>query len=71
MLYATASSGFDWRLGDRCDGEKLVVAHDLKTPRELFEMWARELAFGDPCYGGSGGAIRLTSRPEDFVTPHE
>jgi len=58
---------FDWRLGDRCDGERLVIAHDLKTPRELFEIWLRQLVFGDPCYGfGSDGAVRSTSRPEDF-----
>ncbi|CAJ1420478.1 unnamed protein product [Effrenium voratum] len=59
---------FDWRLGDHCDGEHLVVAHDLKTPRELFEMWVRQLAFGDPCHGSSPGLVRETSRPEDFVS---
>ncbi|CAE8594789.1 unnamed protein product [Polarella glacialis] len=62
------SEWFDWRLGDRCDGDRLVVAHDLKTPRELFEMWVRHLAFGNPCHGVEGaGLVRLTSRPEDFV----
>ena len=25
---------FDWRLGDHCDSEALVIAHDLKTPRD-------------------------------------
>lgn len=57
---------FDWRLGDTCNGAKLVVAHDLKTPRELFEMWAKQALFNDPCHGISGGVVRLTSRPEDF-----
>eukprot|EP00747_Dinoflagellata_sp_TGD_P098286 gnl/TRDRNA2_/TRDRNA2_167404_c1_seq1.p1 gnl/TRDRNA2_/TRDRNA2_167404_c1~~gnl/TRDRNA2_/TRDRNA2_167404_c1_seq1.p1 ORF type:complete len:453 (+),score=60.26 gnl/TRDRNA2_/TRDRNA2_167404_c1_seq1:60-1418(+) len=60
---------FDWRLGDRCDGDQLAIAHDLKTPRELLEMWARQLAFNNPCYGidPASGAVRLQSRPEDFM----
>ncbi|CAK9005006.1 Hypothetical protein (Fragment) [Durusdinium trenchii] len=59
---------FDWRLGDRC-GEELIVAHDLKTPRELHELWTRHLAFGDPCHGlgADAGAVRYASRPEDFA----
>eukprot|EP00928_Gymnodinium_smaydae_P056082 TRINITY_DN39509_c0_g1_i1.p1 TRINITY_DN39509_c0_g1~~TRINITY_DN39509_c0_g1_i1.p1 ORF type:complete len:481 (-),score=85.33 TRINITY_DN39509_c0_g1_i1:108-1550(-) len=58
---------FDWRLGDRCDGGQLVVAHDLKTPRELVEMWLLLEAYGDPCRGLEGGVVRPVSRPESFA----
>merc|ERR1712182_134244 len=57
----------DWRLNDACDGERLIVAHDLKTPRELFEIFVRDVAFGNPCYGVTGGSVRLESRPESFA----
>lgn len=57
---------FDWRLGDRCDGENIVIAHDLKTPRELHDIWGRHVVFGDPCFGHKGGVVRWSSRPRDF-----
>eukprot|EP00435_Cladocopium_sp_Y103_P058218 s241_g20.t1 len=58
---------FDWRLQDRCDGDHLVVAHDLKTPRELWDFWARQLVYGNSCHGLQGGQVRNSSRPEDFL----
>ena len=58
---------FDWRLGDFCDGNRLVVAHDLKTPRELWDFWLRQLVYGDTCHGSWGGQVRNSSKPQDFL----
>ena len=58
---------FDWRLGDFCDGSRLVVAHDLKTPRELWDFWLRQLVYGDTCHGSWGGQVRNSSKPQDFL----
>lgn len=58
---------FDWRLGDRCDGEQLIIAHDLKTPRELMDIWARQLFFDNPCHDAADGEVRWSSRPQDFM----